>query len=1044
MSTIESSIKGEPYVLGLDIGINSIGWAAVKLTKGKETGLLKVGVRIFPQGMEGDIEKGRDASRALPRREARMHRRILDRRRRRLIRLAHLLQKLNILPAGDLLPDLKRQEYLRNLDTSLIKEHELAEYPHTWLYKLRALALDQQLPLKAIGRIFCHLAQRRGFKSGRREAAEKQDEKGEIKKSIGVLGKEIESAGARTLGEYFASLDPSLARIRGRYTSRQMYLAEFGQIWISQNRFYPDLLTPETKRMIEKAIFYQRPLKSSRRLIGNCELEHGEPRYPMSCLATQRFRMLQKVNDLRIIIRSTGEIRALLEEERKTLLAELEHESSLSFAKIRKLLSLNRLDTFNFAMDDDERGLIGNKTNALILPVLGASWETWSDEDRNALVDEMRLTMKEEVFVRRTSARWKLHHHIAQEIWNASMKMEDSHCALSRKAIEKVLPLLEKGESFATARKAAYGESRISKPVDYLPPVDMQEVFFVRNPAVHRALTQLSKVVNAVIRSYGKPEVIRVELARDLRRSRGERQDISREQGLRGKAREKARQNLIDNGISNPKGTDIEKWLLAEECRWECPYTGKTISPKLLIGPHQQFDVEHIIPWHRSLDNSFLNKILCAAEENRNRKQGRTPWEAYGSDTERWKEILLRVSNLQGDAREAKLRRFQMESTEDLEDFTHRHLNDTRYASLLAMEYLGFLYGADKQGVDASRNRRIQAGRGTMTKFIRDELELNAILGEGYQKNRGDHRQHAVDAVAIALTSSAMIKRLSVAAQNAYKLGHRRFDSLEPPWPTFQENVREGIAALLVSHQPQRKVQGALHDATFLSLPTRAKVRVRKPLASMTIKEVDKIVDPKIKEIVKKALDGRDPGKAFAEGQPFPMLKTKDGRKIPIKKARIYKSDKIVEIGDGHRKRFAVSGGNHHIEIIERHDHPKHPWEGRMVNLLDATRRVQAGLPVVKREHGTGTRFVMSLCAQDIIELDSEKGTRELYLIRSTQQMTTNPNPEIKIVPITDARLKADQVQDRSLVLKSMKSLKELGCKKVTITPLGEIRRAND
>ena len=122
------------------------------------------------------------------------------------------------------------------------------------------------------------------------------------------------------------------------------------------------------------------------------------------------------------------------------------------------------------------------------------------------------------------------------------------------------------------------------------------------------------------------------------------------------------------------------------------------------MGQHSQFDIEHIIPFSRSLDNSFLNKTLCYHEENRGVKQNQTPYEAYASNEKRWAEIIGRVKRFRGSAAHVKLRKFQQKEPD--EDFAARMLQDTRYMSRLATEYLGLLYGGT---IDADHTTRVRS-----------------------------------------------------------------------------------------------------------------------------------------------------------------------------------------------------------------------------------------------------------------------------------------------------------------------------------------------
>jgi len=224
-----SRLKG--WILGLDLGPNSLGWSALPGNQEGNNGIIGAGVRAFEEGM--DLENnGKGKSRGAERREARGRRRMLERTARRLRRLAVLLQKAGLLPEGDIKDSFQRHLLLTELDKKL-------DNP----YRLRARALDQKLEPFELGRAIYHLAQRRGFKSNRKSAPKDEKESGKVNKSIGELQTKINGSGARTLGEYLAGLDGRKEKVRRIYTSRQMYENEFEKIWTTQQAYYAQILT---------------------------------------------------------------------------------------------------------------------------------------------------------------------------------------------------------------------------------------------------------------------------------------------------------------------------------------------------------------------------------------------------------------------------------------------------------------------------------------------------------------------------------------------------------------------------------------------------------------------------------------------------------------------------------------------------------------------------------------------------------------------------------------------------------------------------------
>jgi len=1032
------------------LGTNSIGLALIESAAQKPSGLIRAAVRVFDAGVEGDIESGRDASRNVKRREGRLVRRTLQRRARRLTKLANLLQRAALLPKGDLGDGERRDRFLADLDKAIYSRYR-DRIPRTTLdqlpYFLRARALDENLAPDEFGRAIYHLAQRRGFKSNRKAPPKKDEDPGVVKKAVAELAQDMTASGARTLGEYLSRLDPHKQRLRGRWTARKMYEDEFDALWAAQAKHHSDLLTDALRDKVREAIFYQRPLKSARHLIGVCSLEPGHKRARRALLVAQRFRMVQRVNDLLVVDTQTGEVRPLTADQRETLLAALDRQVKISFAGIRKALKLKKCK-FNLE-EGGEKELRGNSTAARLRRVFGDRWDALTNEDRDRIVQDLLSIDSADVLEARGREVWGLDDDAAARF--ATTTLETDHADLSTKAMKKLLPLMEQGVHYATARKQAGYEVLLRQPVvDELPPVH-EALPALRNPTVARVLAELRRVVNAAVREHGKPAAIRVELARDLKKTRKDRKGIWQRNRANQKARGAAVKKIQDEAGLEPRGIDIEKVLLAEECGWLCPYTGKGIAMRALVGPSPQFDVEHIIPLSRCFDNSFFNKTLCYHEENRNRKRGRTPFEAYSADSGNYGAILERVKKFKGDKRivREKLRRFKADHIEDFDDFTNRQLSDTRYASRLAADYVALLYGGR---IDEDGTLRVQVGRGQITKYLRDEWGLNAVLGDGGTKSRDDHRHHAVDAVCIALTTPATVKMLSDAAERAQSAGRRRFAPVPPPWPGFLDDVRRSIDGLVVSHRADRAVRGPLHEETIYSPLIREvddddnvieRHHVRKPLESLSAKAMkNQIVDKHVRAAVLAKLDelGGDP-KAFTDEKNHPRLNSG----IPVHKVRIRVPEKATAVGKGYRQRHVLTGSNHHVEIFAVPDGKGGTkWDGEIVTMLEAYRRVKAGEPVVRRDHGPRTRFLFSLCGGDTVELTTACGRRALYVVRTITKEGMDEHIRFLLAPVNDARRKADMIADAVVLRPGVESFRKKTAQKVTVSPLGEVRRAND
>lgn len=1047
------SAKNGRTVLGLDLGANSIGWALVKFEGEDPTGLIDMGVRVFDAGAVGDIDRGMDESPAVERRMARQRRRQTGRQSDRMKKVACVLQKHGLLPAGNVDHGKARHDFFLYLDERIRSEFKeqgvpvsntngLRELP----YFLRARGLDDALAPYVMGRALYHLAQRRGFLSNKK--TERDDkETGKVKEGIAELAEAMREAGARTLGEYFFMTDPVRERrIRNRWTARDMYRQEFERLWESQRAHHPDRLTEEAHKAIHEAIFYQRPLKSQKGLVGRCELEPSQRRAARALLISQRFRILQKVNDLRLHYPDGSEC-TLSDEEKKRLANFMNEKEDVTFPTVREVLKLEKGVQFNLERGGETK-LKGNTTAARIRKAIGDTWDRMDYQMQCSIVSALMGVERFETLQRMGQEDWGL--TLDQATALAKVHLEEGYGSLSKRALKKLLPLMEQGMSFKTAEKQVYEDAfKTKEALDALPPVrkhpkdkycpDGVAGLEIRNPVVMRTLTEMRKVVNGLLAKYGKPDAIHLELAREMKKNREERKRIWKDNRQRENKRKGAEERIKrEAGKPTPSRADIEKVLLADECGWRCPYTGKSISMTSLLGEHPQFDVEHIIPFSRCLNDGFINKTLCYHEENRARKRNKTPWEAYG-ETEEWEEILARVQAFQGDAARIKLERFQLRETDPFDEIAAQKLNDTRYASKLAARYLSYLYGEEAVS-------RILTNTGQITAMLRNGWNLNSVLGDDGLKNRDDHRHHAIDALVIALTTRSAIKQLSDAAarQTKTKGRERGFEKqISIPWDSFLQDTEILVKKIVISTRKRSRIRGRLHEDTNYGLPKKDKegkqYHPRRKILDETFprKNIEKIIDPAVRKAVYAHFEecGQNSKKAFGDVHNHPKMF--DG--TPIHKVRLKVVTNAFQLGHKDPYRFVVTGTNHHMEIVEYKDKKGSlRWEAITISLLEAVRRTMKKQPAVQSDHGPEKKLVCTLAVGDTISL-FEDGRKTLYLI----SCVSGKNAEM--YPLLDARKTSEIRNDRgSWIKRSAESLRKLSMQKLLVSPIGEVSIAHD
>ena len=1033
----------DELVLGLDLGTNSVGWALIRAERGAIAGIVDAGVRIFSAGVNIDPTSGKNESRAVDRRRMRMMRRQLARKKVRRQTVLRLLTAAGLLPSGE-----APARQPKKGDFSAWKKLLSVN-----AYELRARALDEKLEPHELGRALFHLAHRRGFKSNKKESARtqakadgKDDLKG-LKGEIKSLDEAIRSTGCRTLGEYFSKNLDLERRVRTRHTSRKMYREEFDLIWAKQAGFAPDILDEKLRKALVRAIFYQRPIPSQKERVGKCELEPAKRRCAQALLHAQEARLLQDLNHLELVW-PNGEQAPLSADQRAKLLALLETSERLTFSKARKELGIKKSTGIEFNLEKGGREDIkGNVTAARIREVVGARWDGADEVLKADMVDTLMGMENEDAIARRARKAWGFDDELADNF--SQICLEDSYAGHSSKALHKLLPHLRNGLPYAQAREQAYPNKawRTAEIHDELPPCEN-----LRNPIVQRTLAEMRRVVNALIAEYGKPGKIRIELARDLKQSAKNREADWKTMRSREKQRNAARKALIEQvGMKNPKPRDVEKWLLYEECGRVCPYTGKSIGASALFGDNPQFDIEHIIPFSRSLDNSFANKTLCEVAANRNEKKNQTPFEAYGQ-AERWNDILLRVTKFSGEYTKEKLRRFMLEKvageSEFMADFASRNLNDTRYASVKAAENLAVLYPPEE------RLARIQVSTGRTTSLFRAAWGLNRILGSGDAKSRDDHRHHAIDAIVIALTTPGMTHELSLAASRSWLTTGRAgtFTDMQEPWPGFEEAIRQAIGRIVVSHRVDRHVNGQLHQETFygqIRLAGRERWVIRKLLARLTEAEIASgaIVDSAVRKAVeaKLAETGLKPDKCFQNGQNTPCLVAKGGRKIPIRKVRVLQSVNPVTLAPGTAKaRHVVSGNNYALEVFACKDKTgKAALRTHVVSRREAMQRLRQIRnsrqgTVIRRQDEEGNPLKYSLVIGELIKV-KWKGEEVICLVQGISPDFYSIRRHSDARPETVIR----QQRDR-MIIQSDATFDKLVSDKLAIDPIGRTHVSHD
>lgn len=857
-------------ILGLDIGVSSLGFALIKKSKEGNADIEKLGVRIIPEDPDfhGKFYSGNNASKNAGRRIARSARRNLDRYQQRRDKLVRILNQHGMMPDEDLLLRISSLE----------------------LFELRDKAVKQKIELQEIGRIFYHLNQKRGFKSSRKSSSENENLSA-YKQELLDNHNALES---KTVGQYFYEklLEDPFFRIKENNFYRSDYQAEFDAIWLMQSKYYPDILTggPEEidnrgslYRLIKnETIYFQRPLKSSKHLIGKCTFEtkygdDGKLLYykrvmPKSHPLYQEFRIWQQLNNLRatdrenfVITPNKDEKIALWKAAHDLVL--LDSRGNLTASRIKNVLKWPK----DFALNYEK--IEGNKTwRSLQLAIQKAEsnipFSPIGEEDLND-IEQTNFTKlwhctfafdSERNTINALMKNFQIPVEQAKMIAQSTGYNSD-HGSISARAAKRILPHLWQGMTYDKAVVAAGYEhhSHFTTNVlkDTLEPVSPNSL---RNPVVEQILNQVVNVVNALSDEYGKPTEVRVELARELKANAKNRKKISTQQRQTEAENKKIAECLItEHGFKRVNGRDLLRYRLWNETDKKCLYCGQPISFSEVY--NGQAEIEHIVPRSRLFSNAMSNLILAHARENRDKGQMTAlDYLSSKSDAEKGRYIEV-VNGLYNDKKisRSKFQRLLTEGENIPNDFLDRQLNDSQYIAREAISILKTTFP------------KVYSTTGSVTDLLKDKWQLKHLLEEinlpiyresgltemveikdsqGNPKKiekikdfnkRSDHRHHALDALVIALTKQSYIQKLNTLNQN-----HQQYNSLKqspydipPPIKNLRTEAKKHLEGLLISFKkPNSKVltkkinriktsngmreqttwspRGALHEETVL------------------------------------------------------------------------------------------------------------------------------------------------------------------------------------------------------------------------------------
>jgi CRISPR-associated endonuclease Csn1 len=840
--------------LGIDGGIASIGWALLNIDP--DAGALTIeaaGVRTFDAP---ETAKERTPTNSV-RRLHRGQRRVIRRRRQRMNQIRRLFHEAGLLHSAD--SEALGQKAIRQHEPELLPNADCDKIGQNGLnpWRLRAEAFDRTLSGSELAVALGHIAKHRGFKSNaKRDAgANAADETSKMKKAIEATRDRL---GGKTVGQMFAT-DPAFKdrkRNRGDFTRsilRTDQESEVHQIFAEQRRRGNAAASEALEEEFCRTAFFQRPLQDSEHMVQFCPFEPTEKRTARRSYAFEMFRLLSRLAN--ISLSSPNDLDRRLDASQIARIAEDFGETKgITYKTVRKTLDLDNRTRFVGVSEKDEKndivarsGAAAEGTYALRNIVGPSGWRLLMHNP--VLRDKIAevLSFREDpasirVGLVEAGLDGLLLDAVMHGVQTGAFGQFTRAGHISAKAARALLEPLRLGKVYSEACEDV-GYDHANRP-----SVSLEDV---RNPVARKAVTEMCKQVRAIVHAHGLPDYIHVELARDIGKGPEERDRIKKGIEDLNKKRDKSRAALAD--ILGRDGNDDEllRYELWHEQNGRCLYTDDPINPDWIASGDNRVQVDHILPWSRFGDDSFINKTLCMASANQ-AKKGRTPFEWFEAEGRDWPLFASRVEACKEMKGRKKGGFYLRKNAKEVEEtFRNRNLGDTRYATRLLLDMLVRRYYPDDMRKDSeNRGRHVLARPGQLTAKLRRAWGLDDIKKDDDGKRKDDDRHHALDAIVIAATTESMLIKLTRAAQEAERQGlHKGFDFkyVEQPALGFAQAVRATIETVFVSRADRHRARGEAHAATIKRVETVDGVETvfeRKAVEKLTLADLELIPIP--------------------------------------------------------------------------------------------------------------------------------------------------------------------------------------------------------
>lgn len=977
-------MKKRKYGIGLDIGVGSVGFAVLSWTDEEDARIETLGARLFASGETAD----RKASLSQERRGYRSARRLIRRRKHRKDRVKFFLQKIGLISKEKLQA---WQEVNGNQN----------------VLRTRLQGLTEKLTPEEIADTVIHICNHRGYREFYEDENDDKDA-GLIKTGLSDFEKCYHAGGYKSVADML--LNDEKFQTETEFTDyhnhkngeryilikREYVRDELLAILRRQQQFYPQLNDSNIEFLCDEIIFAQRdfetgpgnPNDEKRKFmgfldtLGKCMFYKTEDRAFRSTVLADIYSLVNCLSQMSFVDTATGEIvlpEAAAEEIINTALI----NGGMTESDLKKLLKkygieMRKPGKLEVKLPDTVKTLKALKN---ILEQCGYSYEELIAENQFDLARPSRLQLLcEDLSKNITPQRRKK--VLAKAGWNKELqqamlrKKFGGTASVCKKYMLEAINAFRHGETYGNFQARRLQERAAEQQPQekhlLLPPLTMkQDEEVTKNIVVFKAINETRKVLNAIIRRYGSPEYINIEVADDLGRSVSERMKLTKMMRDNEKARQKIAEKIIELGLRKEgevKEGDIARYKLWQEQGGIDLYSGDPIAENAVLS--SIYDIDHIVPFSLILDDTLQNKALVNMGANRQGKHQQVPLQYLQGEQ---KTKFLQNVNLLFKKGKISAKKYKylllpnLYNAEVLAEWKSRNINDTRYITRYIVNYLT----ANLKFANEDKKKHVYAVKGAITSRMRKKW-LNKKSWGSVEKDRSNNLHHAADALVIANLTPAYVEIVSdnMKLNKIYREHHKQIsfeynDYLEKAVKKMQKyyGFNEAYARKLL------EAKGRI-PSIIKNLEREADIR-------LTDESMEFYQDKDASGFAEKAADFYRDDPQFAAGLRMPLVSYKQNKKFqgkitddnPVKKAA-RKNTSLVKLDTLGNENILTASKYYCVELYETADGKNNLRGIRYADLKKQGKK----LYLTAENPADYKRHKMYLFANDYIEVINQKG----------------------------------------------------------------------